>query len=87
MVPVAEEKGLTGGSSIDLTTCDTDGRPWVLSLPDMRRRAYLRVRNEKPKVLIGSVMCRDVCSSMNMNWPRMSERERKDADVASTLRR
>lgn len=83
VVPVAVRNCLKGGSSIGLTTYDRDGRPWGLSKHEMRRRAYKRVVDKDPELLIGSVMCRDFSSIMNINWPRMSpaERERRLAEA------
>ena len=60
VVPVAVEHGLTGGSSMGVTTVDKYGRPWDFSRPEVRRQACTQVIAEDPAVLLGSVMCRDV---------------------------
>ena len=72
---------------MDVTTCDTDGKAWDFSKMDLRRRAYKVIIAENPRVLIGSVMCRDFSIMMNINWPRMSmhERERRLREARSHL--
>lgn len=79
VVTMARRMGMTTGSSMDITTCDTDGRPWDFSQAEMRRRARARLVKEDPVVLICSVMCTNFSTLMNLNWPRMSIQERERA--------
>ena len=72
----AERRGLSTGTSFDITTVDENGIPWDLSKPDVQERCMARVKKEKPGLLIGSPMCRDWSQIMNINWPRMSQEER-----------
>ena len=49
--------GIMPGFSLDLTTCDSDGRPWDFDDPEMRDRAWAKVVAEKPLFVIGPPMC------------------------------
>ena len=42
----------------------------------MRAKAIERIKMDKPLLIVGSPMCTDWSSMMNMNWPRMTEEER-----------
>lgn len=46
VVGMARRMGTTGGSSIDVTTYDIDGRPWDFSQAEMRRRGRARILKE-----------------------------------------
>lgn len=69
------ESGLRGGSGTDTTTYARFGRPWDFSKASMRRRAYKRILEEEPLVLIGSVVCRDCRSMMQTHSPRVIPHE------------
>ena len=72
----AKRRGLSVGTSFDITTEDENGMPWDLSKKDVQERCRARIMKEKPGLLIGSPMCRDWSQIMNINWPRMSQEER-----------
>ena len=83
VVPVAEQIGFKGGSSMDLVTQDEFGRSWDFIKVEMRNHAYRRVMEEKPFLLIGSPMCKHWSTIMNLNYARMSweDKERLLADA------
>ena len=56
---VAQRIILRSACNLDLTTHDTDGKPWDFDSKEMRNRAILKVVAEKPYVLITSPMCTD----------------------------
>ena len=67
---------------MDLITTDENGRPWDVDCIHMRNTAMRKVLQDKPTLLIGSQMCTDFCSWINVNHPRMpkqmvAERPRK----------
>ena len=43
----------------------------------MRRECEETIEREDPLLLVGSVMCRDFCQMMRINWPRMSPVEQE----------
>ena len=49
--------GVLPGFALDLTTHDVDGRHWDFDEDDMRERAWKKVREERPMLLIGTPMC------------------------------
>ena len=51
VVRFAEGCGMNAWSSMDITTCDSGGRPWDFSQDEMRRRACARSIEEDPVVL------------------------------------
>ena len=69
--PVARKKGFAPGHSLDLTTCDEEGRPWDFDDPDCRRRAEILLDQVKPTLLIGSPMCTYFSSLRNIFRRRM----------------
>ena len=73
----ARKFGLEPGWSLDLTTHDSDGRPWDFSQPEMRKRAKKITLAEKPMFVISSPMCTNVSILMNINWNRMHPEEAK----------
>ena len=73
----AKRMGLTTGSSMDITTYDVDGRPWDFNEVEMRNRAFRRVMEEKPLVLITGTMCTNWSIAMNSDWGRLGAYERK----------
>ena len=54
---MASRMGLRAGWSMDITTHDTDGRPWDFNNPEMRNRAATNEFNDKPMLRNGSPMC------------------------------
>ena len=81
----AQYMGLTPGFALDLTTCDDDGRPWDFADPEMRQRARHKLKQTKPRLLIGSPMCRAFSSLMVMSAgkrdPEVMRREFVEATV------
>ena len=75
VVEVAKAMGLVGGLSMDITTCDTDGRRWDFSETEMRNRAIRHLIKDKPLLLIGSPMCTAFSSIQNINWGRSEARD------------
>ena len=65
-----------GVSSLDFTTRDADGKRWDFSKREMGQRAINKIKRDKPLLIVGSPMCTDWSSMMNMNWPRMTGEER-----------
>ena len=63
----AEQWGLRGGRSLDLTTKDKDGKTWDFSKPEMRRRAMEKIEKDNPLLIIDSPMCKDWNRLMNLN--------------------
>ena len=59
----ASRRGLKAGTSFDLTVV------WNLLDPKVQQKCRERILEEKPELLIGSVMCRDWSTIMNINWP------------------
>ena len=49
--------GILPGFALGLTTHDTDGKHWDFDDEEMRARAWSKVRNEQPLLLIGTPMC------------------------------
>lgn len=82
---VAETMGETAGWSLDLTTCDEQGRAWDFDDPACRRRAVQLVRQSRPFMLIGSPMCTWFSTLMSMNFPQMTE-EQKEQGMARARR-
>ena len=72
----AEQWGLRGGWSLDLTTRDSDGKKWGFSKPMMQRRAIEKINKDRPLLTIGSPMCIDWSSMMNFNWSKLGPEEK-----------
>ena len=70
------------GFALDLTTVDSDGRPWDFDEKVMRDRALERVRREKPLLLIGSPMC-----TAFSTWQRINNGIRDKSVVAAEKKR
>jgi hypothetical protein len=49
--------GILPGFALDLTTNDHDGRCWNFDEDEMRKRAWAKIEEEQPMLLIGSPMC------------------------------
>ncbi len=49
VVKRAQEIGLKPGWGLDLTTKDTDGRPWDFSKKEAKERAIMKIRKDKPR--------------------------------------
>ena len=71
---LAERFGLLPGFALDLTTTDPeDSMPWDFNLEHKRVRALEMVRKYKPRLLIGSPMCKAFSILMNLNRRRMGK--------------
>ena len=42
---------------LDLTTTDEEGKPWDFDIPSQRRKAEQLIRDQKPRLLVGSPLC------------------------------
>ena len=73
----AKQWGLKPGWSLDITTKDADGEPWDFSKRRMRKKAIDKINKDKPLLIIGSPMCTDWSTMMNLNWDKMSPEEWK----------
>jgi hypothetical protein len=49
--------GILPGFALDLTTNDHDGGCWDFDEEEMRKRAWVKIEEEQPMLLIGSPMC------------------------------
>ena len=74
---VAQRIGLRSGCNLDLTTHDTDGKPWDFDSKEMRNRAILKVVAEKPYVLITSPMCVVFSIMMNADGKKLGPAEKQ----------
>ena len=74
---MARRMGLKAGWSLDLTTCDSDGKAWDFNDVNMRNRAVRKVLTDEPLLLIGSFMCTAFSSMNRINYSRMSDEEVK----------
>ena len=70
------------GFALDLTTADTDGKVWDFDDKVMRDRALRRVEEERPMLLIGSLMC-----TTFYTWQRINEKNRSPVVVAAEKKR
>ena len=70
------------GFALDLTTVDTDGRPWDFDDVVMRDRARKKLAEEKPMLLVGSPMC-----TAFSTWQRINNKIRCPVTVAGELKR
>ena len=59
--------GILLGFGLDLTTHDTDGKHCDLDDEEMRARAWSKVRNEQPLLLIGTPMCTSFSAWQHIN--------------------
>ena len=82
VVALAEEESLQGGWSLDLTQCNKEGKVWDFDLPEMRDEARRRLRQSKPRLLIGSPMCTAFSTLQRVNFYRQDP-----AMVRATLQR
>ena len=74
---MAEKMGLRAGWSLDLTTCDEEGRPWDFNNSQMRNAAIRKLLQHQPRLLIGSPMCGPFGTMNNMNYSKMSAEEKQ----------
>ena len=68
---MAKKMGIRQGWSLDLTTCERDGRPWDFNQVEMKNRAIRKVLRDKFFILIGSPMCGPFRIMHNINHCRM----------------
>ena len=57
---------------MDLTTTDEMGRLWDFECVHMRNKAARKLLTDKPELLIGSPMCIEFSSWMNLNHAKMA---------------
>eukprot|EP00972_Heterocapsa_arctica_P025044 3690365-Heterocapsa_arctica.AAC.1 len=63
---------LTPGHALDMTPVDPgDGEPWDMNVLSKRAKTNRLIKQEKPKLLIGSPMCKAFSQLMALNWARM----------------
>ena len=74
---MAGRMGLRPGWSLDLTTCDEQGRQWDFNCPAMRNVAVRKLLQDKPRLLVGSPMCSAFSTMNNINYSRMTGQERQ----------
>lgn len=72
---MAREMGFRAGWSLDLTTCDDDGREWDFNSLVMRSRAIRKLLQDKPLVLVGSPMCGPFSCMNHINYSKMCQEE------------
>ena len=74
--------GILPGFALDLTVADSDGRQWDFDDEEMRRRAWAKVKSERPLLLIGSPMCTAFSA-----WQHINNAKRDPATVAKEYAR
>ena len=75
VVEMANNVGMLGGWSLDLTTCDEDGKPWGFNSINMRNKAIRKLINDKPVVLIGFSLCTEYSTMNRINHSKMTAEE------------
>ncbi len=73
----AEQWGLKGSWSPDLTATDSDGKAWNFSSSLMRNRAINKINTDKPLLIIGGPMCKGWSTMMSINWSNMTAEKQK----------
>ena len=58
---------------MDLTTTDENGSPWDFDCVHMRNKATRTSLEDKPTLLIGSLMCTDFCAWTHINHKKMAK--------------
>ena len=76
------ELRLIPGFALDLTVADTDGRQWDFDDKVMRERAWKRLREDRPQLLVGSPMC-----TAFSTWQRINDKIRSPVTVAAERKR
>jgi hypothetical protein len=64
--------GLMPGMALDLTTLDTDGKPWDFNDEQKREKAKKMIKEKKALLLIGSPMCAAFSQLQHLNFGRMT---------------
>ena len=72
---IARRMGLQAGWSLDITTCDSDGRAWGFNDAEMRNRAARKILSDEPLLLIGSPTCIAFSVMNRVSYARMSQEE------------
>ena len=67
MAKMCPSYGVLPGFALDLTTHDTDGRRWDFDDPEMRERAWDKIKTERPLLIVGSPMCTAFSAWQNIN--------------------
>lgn len=75
MIHQAAKLGLRPGSSLDLTTHDSDGKPWDFSEKELRMRARNKLEEESPECILVSPMCGAFGQLQGLNYSKMSADE------------
>ena len=70
---MAQKIGPKAGWSLDLTTCDSDGKAWDFNNLEMRNRAVRKVLKDEPLLLVGSPMCTAFSAMNRINHAREPE--------------
>ena len=73
MAKMCPSYGILPGFALDLTTFDVDGRRWDFDDPDMQERAWAKIKQEKPLIIVGSPMCTAFSAWQNINNLKRSE--------------
>ena len=73
----AQRMGLRAGWSLDLITCDENGRSWDFNCPTMRNAAARKVLQDKPRLFIGSPMGGPSSTLNNFIYSRMTNEEKQ----------
>ena len=63
-----------GRSTLDFTGADENGDPWDVARVDMRNKAFQRLQQEKPALLIGSP-ARTTSLAMDRTWGKTCVKE------------
>ena len=82
MAELLPEFKVISGFAIELTTSDSDGRPWDFDKKEMRDRALQKVRDERPMLLIGCPI-----GTAFSTWHRINNKIRVPYVVAAKLKR
>ena len=85
VVPLAWKRGLQGGWALDIKAQDANGQVWDLRDPKVVKRAKQLIRKTKPKVLIGSPPCTWWSSLMSLNFPKMTEEQKRKGMAQARL--
>ena len=82
MAKMCPSYGVLPGFALDLTTHDADGRIWDFDDPDMRERAWNKIKTERPLLIVGSPMCTAFSA-----WQYINNRKREGVIVNTEFQR
>ena len=83
---MADMMNLMPGMALDLSTNDTDGKPWDFNDPVKRSKAEDMVRDKRALLLIGSPMCSAFSSLQNINYASMTKEDVEAKHILSFVR-